>query len=171
MKLYHGNRVRFDSFDLSKARPFKDFGKGIYFTPNQQQAEKLATGMNGAGFLYECSVHDRIFKDGSLEVLCLDRYTIEWLDYVSGNRNGLSQWRLYDIVYGVVADNKYKKLNQTIAEYYAGRIFAQKAIKLIAFPKNRKYSQYCFKTHKAITEIRIDKVSRVIRKGGIILEG
>lgn len=32
MKLYHGTNVDFSEIDLSKCKPYKDFGQGFYLT-------------------------------------------------------------------------------------------------------------------------------------------
>ena len=42
MKLYHGSNVCIDAIDLSKSRPFKDFGKAFYLSANEQQAWERA---------------------------------------------------------------------------------------------------------------------------------
>lgn len=42
MILYHGTYMLFDSIDLNKCRPFKDFGKGFYLTDLEEQALKMA---------------------------------------------------------------------------------------------------------------------------------
>ena len=38
MKLYHGSNVDIETIDLSKSRPFKDFGKAFYLSADEQQA-------------------------------------------------------------------------------------------------------------------------------------
>ena len=42
MILYHGTYTNFDSIELDKCRPFKDFGKGFYLTDLEVQAMKMA---------------------------------------------------------------------------------------------------------------------------------
>lgn len=42
MKLYHGSNVVIEKIDLSKCRPYKDFGQGFYLTEIRGQAEKMA---------------------------------------------------------------------------------------------------------------------------------
>lgn len=42
MILYHGTYQQFDSIDLEKCRPFKDFGRGFYLTDLEDQAMKMA---------------------------------------------------------------------------------------------------------------------------------
>jgi hypothetical protein len=42
MILYHGSNMEIDKIDLHKCRPFKDFGRGFYTTPLQEQAFTMA---------------------------------------------------------------------------------------------------------------------------------
>lgn len=42
MLLYHGSCKKFTNFELKYAKEGKDYGKGIYFTPNYDQAKKWA---------------------------------------------------------------------------------------------------------------------------------
>ena len=42
MKLYHGTNIDFDSIDLNKCKPNKDFGKGFYLTDIKEQAKNMA---------------------------------------------------------------------------------------------------------------------------------
>jgi hypothetical protein len=45
MILYHGSNIKIIDVDLSKARPFKDFGQGFYLTEIREQAERMAVGL------------------------------------------------------------------------------------------------------------------------------
>ena len=42
MILYHGSNAELDSINLDKCMPFKDFGKGFYTSPLQEQAHRMA---------------------------------------------------------------------------------------------------------------------------------
>ena len=42
MILYHGTNVAFDSIDLNKSKPNKDFGKGFYLSADYEQAMAMA---------------------------------------------------------------------------------------------------------------------------------
>ena len=42
ISLFHGTNIMFDKIELSKCRPYKDFGKGFYLTDIRQQAEEMA---------------------------------------------------------------------------------------------------------------------------------
>lgn len=37
MKLYHGSNVAIEQIDLSKSKPYKDFGCGFYLSDNKEQ--------------------------------------------------------------------------------------------------------------------------------------
>lgn len=41
MKLYHGSNMEIDKPDLSRSKPFKDFGQGFYLSPGYEQAHAL----------------------------------------------------------------------------------------------------------------------------------
>jgi len=38
MILYHGSNMKVTAIDLSKCRPYKDFGQGFYLTDISEQA-------------------------------------------------------------------------------------------------------------------------------------
>jgi len=42
MRLYHGSNMMIENIDLSKCKPYKDFGRGFYLTEIKEQAEKMA---------------------------------------------------------------------------------------------------------------------------------
>ena len=42
MILYHGSNVDIQEIDLTKCRPYKDFGKGFYLTDIKNQARDMA---------------------------------------------------------------------------------------------------------------------------------
>ena len=40
--VYHGTTSLFDQIDVSKGKPYKDFGKGFYVTKSKPHVAKLA---------------------------------------------------------------------------------------------------------------------------------
>lgn len=42
MILYHGSNVEITEIDLSKSRPYKDFGRGFYLSVDINQAKRMA---------------------------------------------------------------------------------------------------------------------------------
>lgn len=43
MKLYHGSNIEIQRISLDKCRPYKDFGRAFYLSPNRSQAEEMAS--------------------------------------------------------------------------------------------------------------------------------
>ncbi len=42
IRLYHGSNIKIEVPDLIHSKPFKDFGKGFYLSPDKQQAWDMA---------------------------------------------------------------------------------------------------------------------------------
>lgn len=42
IRLYHGSNIKIEVPDLIHSKPFKDFGKGFYLSPDKQQAWNMA---------------------------------------------------------------------------------------------------------------------------------
>ena len=42
MKLYHGSNVEVCEPDLSRSKPYKDFGQGVYLSADKGQAARMA---------------------------------------------------------------------------------------------------------------------------------
>jgi hypothetical protein len=42
MILYHGSNIDIEQIDLSRSKPYKDFGKGFYLSDNEEQAFNMA---------------------------------------------------------------------------------------------------------------------------------
>ena len=42
MKLFHGSNIEIHVPDLSRSKPYKDFGQGFYLSDNYLQAEEMA---------------------------------------------------------------------------------------------------------------------------------
>ena len=40
MLLYHGSNMIIEDIDLTKSRPYKDFGRAFYLSDDRSQAEK-----------------------------------------------------------------------------------------------------------------------------------
>lgn len=155
--LYHGTNVLFDSFDFNKAKPFKDFGRGFYLTTNYKQAENWARskGRNNAEAYIYCYELAEEYKN-KLEVLELLYYDKTWLDFIADSRL-LGKETNYDLIYDRMADNTYLALSDSIVRYRRGEVEAHEVIKLISW-KTKAADQYCFKTEKAISCLKLSKI-------------
>ena len=153
MILYHGSNTKIEKIDLSKCRPYKDFGKGFYLTEIREQAEKMASR---TAHIYdgEPIVTEFEFDESALSKLSVKQFdgpNEEWALFVLANRSKEHEQptHSYDIVIGPVADDD-------IAQLF--RNFNDGFISLTMLVEGLKYkkvsSQYFFHTEAAIKYLR-----------------
>lgn len=149
MKLYHGSNTIIEQIDLSKCKPYKDFGQGFYLTAIKEQAEQMAR-RTSAIYGGEPVVTEFEFDETALNVLSVKTFeepSEEWALFVMANRsrNHLQPTHGFDIVIGPVADD-------TIATLF--RNFDDGIIDLPMLVNGLKYkkvsSQYLFHSVEAI---------------------
>ncbi len=149
MKLYHGSNTIIEQIDLSRCKPYKDFGQGFYLTAIKEQAEQMAR-RTSAIYGGEPVVTEFEFDETALNVLSVKTFeepSEEWALFVMANRsrNHLQPTHGFDIVIGPVADD-------TIATLF--RNFDDGIIDLPMLVNGLKYkkvsSQYLFHSVEAI---------------------
>lgn len=111
MILYHGTNKAFDTIDLTKSKPNKDFGQGFYLSREYSQAmemaktkcEQLKTGFPTV-LTYEVDEE----RMNQLKVLRFDAYTFEWAKFIIMNRQNDRSKPMhdYDIVFGPIANDR-----------------------------------------------------------------
>lgn len=111
MILYHGTNKAFDTIDLTKSKPNKDFGQGFYLSREYSQAmemaktkcEQLKTGFPTV-LTYEVDEE----RMNQLKVLRFDEYTFEWAKFIIMNRQNDTSKPMhdYDIVFGPIANDR-----------------------------------------------------------------
>lgn len=156
MKLYHGSNLSIEKIDLSKGRPAKDFGRGLYLSGNSEQAEKMADnvvrrkGGEGVVSVFECP--DDILESKDLKVLRFDGYSEAWLDFILQNRanRSLVQTHDFDIVYGPIANDA---VAVSIALYTDEFISKKELLRRLKY-RHETY-QYFFATEKAISKLTV----------------
>ena len=149
MRLYHGSNTIIEQIDLSRCKPYKDFGQGFYLTEIREQAEQMAR-RTSAIYGGEPVVTEFEFDETALNVLSVKMFeepSEEWALFVMANRsrNHLQPTHGFDIVIGPVADD-------TIATLF--RNFDDGIIDLPMLVNGLKYkkfsSQYLFHSVEAI---------------------
>lgn len=155
MKLFHGSNTIIESIDLSKCRPYKDFGKGFYLTDIQEQARRMAARtvrmFNGTPIVTTFEFdHDKARAEG-LKVLTFDAPNSEWARFVMQNRdiNIEQPSHDFDIVIGPVADDTISRLLRMFTENF---ITEEQLLKELTF--SRVTSQYFFHTEAAIEMLK-----------------
>ena len=100
MRLYHGTDAFFERPDLYMCRPFKDFGKGFYLTPDlavaKRMAERCVERSNWQGAPKYVYVYN--FDDADLSALNVRRFAPivneEFAMFVMANRQCLEDLKM-----------------------------------------------------------------------------
>lgn len=165
MILYHGSNMIIDKIDLSKCRPFKDFGQGFYCTAIKEQAELMAKRVariyGGTPEITKFEFDESILNSRKINSKTFENPSEEWALFVLNNRdrkfkdvNSLKSNidNKYDIVVGPVADDDLALLFRTFTR---GLIDIETLVKEM---KYKKFSnQYSFHTEKALEFLKVIK--------------
>lgn len=155
MILYHGSNCEFDTINLLRSKPNKDFGRGFYLSDSREQAmemarikvDQLECGTPSV-MIYE--VDEVALK--SLHVLRFGEYSEEWAQFILLNRNNATNHPAhdYDIVIGPIANDR---VGVQLWRYET------RAIDLPTLVRNLQYMkgitiQYFFGTERAVKLLR-----------------
>ena len=163
MILYHGSNVKVTEIDLTKCRPYKDFGQGFYLTDIREQATQMAQRVvklyGGRPWVSAFNFDEAALTQGDIKSLAFDAPCKDWALFVLNNRNRrfktindalCNQDNKYDIVTGPVA-------NDDIA--YLFRTFASGLIDIEALVRGLEYktltTQYSFHTEKSLKYLQV----------------
>lgn len=113
MRLYHGSIMAVRKPAISRGRSKTDFGKGFYTTTSREQAEKWAqikknregNNENIRAIVSVYEFDETLLNSVRYHTMHFDGATVEWLDFVAGNRKG-EITHDYDIIMGPVANDK-----------------------------------------------------------------
>ncbi len=157
MKLYHGSNTAITRINLTRCKPYKDFGQGFYLTEIEEQAMQMArrtAAIYGSEPVVTAFRFDEVtaMADGALSIKRFAEPDEEWALFVMANRSRKRVHPIhdYDIVIGPVADD-------TIATLF--RNFEDGIIDppmLVAGLRYKKVSsQYLFHSARAIRYLEI----------------
>jgi len=146
--LYHGSNV---AVVLPEIRPLVralDFGQAFYLTSSEDQAKKWArtsTIRRGEGMPVVSVFEVAAEEVKALKILKFSEPTVEWLRYVSKNRNQGVDDSDADVVIGPVAnDNTMPVLNL----YFKGAYTEEEALRRLL--PQRLRDQFAFKTERSL---------------------
>ena len=168
MKLYHGTDAFFERPDLSMCRPFKDFGRGFYLTPDlavaKRMAERCVERSDWQGAPKYVYVYD--FDESDLSALAVKRFATvvdeSFAGFVMANRQARSKAadhnrdNRYDIVYGPIADDRMGVLFRRFED---GEVSIEYLINELKF--KRLSMQYSFHTKRSLLKLTLKEVRRV----------
>ena len=170
MILYHGTNLDIERIDLSKCKPYKDFGQGFYLTELKEQAVRMAQNVTAiyGGFpiinVYEFD--ENLLLSSELRVRKVPAVpTVEWAQFIVNNRSRIftdfnniecNIDLKYDIVIGPVADDK---IAATIRRYMGDKLDIEGLKKQLTY--RELTNQYSFHTDKAVA---------CLKKEGVLFE-
>lgn len=154
MILYHGTYTNFDSIELDKCRPFKDFDKGFYLTDLEVQAMKMAVKkskiFNGSPVILKYEFDETLLNNGKLKVKIFTKPDREWAEFIYKNRSRTSHYSHdYDIITGPIANDGVAYL---LDRYEEGTISLEQLAKELEFKDLN--NQYFFGTEKALNYLK-----------------
>ena len=155
--LYHGTNESFDTPDPNRGRRGTDFGQGFYLTPDFDSAVNIAGLSVVRAGIGRKVVMRYDFDEDKAEVLGLNRRRFpsldeEWMAFIIANRMGDRKAsdhnidRLYDVVDGLVADDKIVTL---LRRYQMGELTQGDILKILQ-QRPWRTAQYSFHSRKAI---------------------
>ncbi len=156
MRLYHGSNVEIVSPDLSRSKPFKDFGCGFYLSSVYTQAEERAKQttailQEGTPVVTAFDWEESSALSEELRLLRFEDYCAEWAEFVLANRDRRREHPVhdYDIVIGPIADDG---VTYQLRRFRAGDISMERLIEELKFAKGLTM-QYLFGTEKALSTL------------------
>jgi predicted RNA-binding protein YlxR (DUF448 family) len=153
IRLYHGSNQTIEVPDLVHSKPFKDFGRGFYLSPDKQQAwdlafQKVSQTQQGKAEVTEFLFDETVMQSPDLKVLTYLDYCEEWALFVLKNRDKNAQHTIhdYDIVYGPIADDG---VTFQLRRYEGGVISLERLVEELKYAKGITF-QYYFGTERAL---------------------
>jgi hypothetical protein len=142
--LYHGTTHDFTEIDVTRGKPFKDFGRGFYATAVYEHARNLALrnrrieesrsaamgeNLRSAAYLYtyefDLQVADR------LNVKRFESADRNWLKFIILNRTNRERQHDYDLVIGPTANDDTRTSIRAVTNAANGAILSDAALDLL----------------------------------------
>jgi len=156
MKLYHGSNIEIITPDLSKSKPYKDFGQGFYLSADRNQAQRMAEQKTlqmlcGAPIVSEFEIDEGFLSSPELNIKIFNDYSVEWARFILENRDMKRRQptHQYDIVYGPIADDG---VTFQLRRYQSGAISIEELVKELQYAKGITF-QYFFGTPLALSKL------------------
>lgn len=156
IKLYHGTPVdNIEKFDISASRKsFLDFGVGIYFTTNEDQAMLWSIKHSDNGVVYEVEI-----DASKLNILQYLTYSNDFIHTFCFCRAGfediLTELGKCDAVYGYVIDNDKEAITTKTNDYVLGLATPASVRNSIKVYDDK--DQLCIKSQEVLDGIKIKR--------------
>ena len=157
MILYHGSNMAIDMPDLSRSKPYKDFGRGFYLSADRFQAQRMGEQrtlieQEGTPTITKFLFDESLLHNGELKTKIWENYCEEWAQFIVMNRDMRVPQPCHDygIVYGPIADDGVTYL---LRRYKAGAITFKELLQELRYPHGITF-QYHFGTQRALSTLK-----------------
>ena len=151
MILYHGTNTAFETIDLKKSKPNKDFGQGFYLSADYEQAMAMAKTKveqleYGTPIVLAFEIDEKLMD--KLNIKMFDEYSEDWAEFILLNRRNSVNTPVhnYDIVFGPIANDR---VGVQLWKYETQSIDLPTLVRNLKHMKGITY-QYFFGTEAAI---------------------
>jgi len=147
MILYHGSYTEVTEPDYWRGRERLDLGRGFYTTPNREQAAKWAERFQRRYGSKVISLYefDEVAAYRELRILEFNKYSEDWLEFITLCRMGAGANSDYDLIIGSVANDK---VFDALEAYFNG--FSDKTTAIQRLRYEEPNVQYCFANQETI---------------------
>ena len=149
----------FDAIDVTKGKPYKDFGRGFYVTESRRHSSNLALrnkrieieryGRKCEAYLYTYELN--ISRLSGFNVKEFNDADLEWVQFVLANRKVRNRTHDYDAVIGPTAnDDTMVVINAYLDEIY-GKLGSDNALNTLLknIEAENLPKQICFSTNES----------------------
>lgn len=168
--VYHGTTSVFDKIEITRGKPYKDFGRGFYVTQSKKHAANLATRNKRIEVNRYQRPCDAFLYTYEFDITGLSDYNIktfrnadlDWLQFVLTNRKARNLIHPYEIVMGPTADDDTMVVINAYLDGLYGEIGSESALNMLLknIEAENLPGQICF--------TRNEPTSLLIPKGQVI---
>ena len=139
LTVYHGTTSFFKTIDVTKGKPYKDFGRGFYVTESKSHASNLALrnkriekeryGNLCEAYLYRYKI--KMAKLSGFRIKEFPNADFEWLQFVISNRRVRDRTHNYDVVIGPTANDDTMVVINAYLDALYGEIDGEDALRTL----------------------------------------
>jgi hypothetical protein len=155
MKLYHGGLVKIETPKIIEPATQRttDFGNGFYTTTDFEQAKHWAKIRQKRDSQQSCFVSifqtdDNLLQKKDLNIMVFASATLDWLQFVTANRQAKNITHHFDIIAGPVANDK---VYTTLALFETEQLDAEETIRRLK--TYNLVNQILFHTEKGLQQL------------------
>ena len=136
--IYHGSTSLFETIDITKGKPYKDFGRGFYVTESFSHARSIAvrtkrlekerSGGKFPAYVYSYALDMDKVKDFKIKEFSVA--DLDWMRFVLSNRSVHDKSHSYDIIIGPTANDDTSIVLKSYFSGLYGDIDSEKALQL-----------------------------------------